>query len=159
MNNKKSQLHMMETISVLMIFFVIVIISVVVYFRMSKSQLEDNVEQMNELRRVQIVQTAASLPELQCSEDNILKSNCIDMLKLTGAAPLMKANQDKYFDLLGYSNVTIRKIFPAPAEEWVLYSKTNNNSAAKIPTYFPISLYNPIDSNNEFGVIIVEVFQ
>ena len=150
----------METIAILLVFFIIVFIGLVFYSNIIKSKTNENIGRFQELAKIEKAQIASSLPELQCSEDNILKSNCVDIIKLGYAEELMRKNDLFYYDLFGYGKITVEKIFPADLSTWVIYnkqpSKEFNQSINRI--YLPISLFDAIEQNNYFGLMIVEVY-
>ena len=95
------------------------------------------------------------LPEIQCSEDNIIIDNCIDILKLDSAQSIMKENEIYYYDLLEFSNVTISQIYPNEAK-WNLYSRTTEDFKSKFVTNVLISLYDPATRKHCFGVLTIE---
>ncbi|MBD3163796.1 hypothetical protein GF323_01225 [Candidatus Woesearchaeota archaeon] len=160
---KKSQIHMMETVAVLFIFFLIVAIGLIFYSRIYTSNISDKLEEFGELARVQTVQIASSLPELQCSEGNIVTTNCIDMLKLEYGSSIILSNQEDYFDIFGYANLTVKRIFPASnsgeKSSWQIYDYPKPQYTSKAPMFLPISLYEPIQKNNYFGLMIIEVYR
>jgi cbb3-type cytochrome oxidase subunit 3 len=161
MSSKKSQIQMMETISVLLIFFVIVFLGLVFYMNYNERQAKKMAEEAEELKRTQVVQIASSLPELQCAEKNILKSACIDLFKLEAFAS-GDIGKDYYFDYFFYSNVTVMKIFPSPEpgeqKKWQLYFKDLPKRKNKMTTYLPILISDPIKDQRYFGAIVVEVY-
>jgi cbb3-type cytochrome oxidase subunit 3 len=161
MSSKKSQIQMMETISVLLIFFVIVFLGLVFYINFNERQAKKMAEEAEELKRTQVVQIASSLPELQCAEKNILKSACIDLFKLEAFAS-GDIDKDYYFDYFFYSNITVMKIFP-PAQpgqekEWQIYFRNLTITKNKMTTYLPILISDPIKDQRYFGAIVVEVY-
>ena len=87
---RKSQLHTLETIAVLAVFFILVILGFVFYAKVIKGNVEEEQEEIMQLESVEIAQRASTMPELQCSENNIVKGNCVDMLKLDAAESIIK---------------------------------------------------------------------
>lgn len=154
----KAQIHMMETISVLFIFFILVFVGMIFYTNIMKSKIREDIDTRQDLKRIQISQIVSSLPELQCSQDNIVTSNCIDLLKLDSASQIISENFEDYFNFFAYSNITVKRIFPdtTGTKEWQLYSNTKDGSRTR--TYFPISLYEPINDSYYFGLMTVEVY-
>ena len=110
MDNKKSQIQIGETVAVLFIFFILVAIGLVFYLRVAKTNLESDIEESQQLNSIGIAQRIMFLPELQCSEDNIIKENCIDKIKLDSAAKLMQENQLYYFDIFEFSDINIEQV-------------------------------------------------
>ena len=97
--SRKSQIHMMETIAVLAIFFILVAIGLIFYSSVVTRNVAIEKEGNNQLNAVRIVQMASFLPELQCSQENIIIDNCIDILNLESMPEVINENQIYYFDL------------------------------------------------------------
>ena len=148
---------MMETIAILFIFFILVFLALVFFFGVMKVSVDEEIEESNELSSIETAQIASSLPELQCSQNNILESNCIDILKLENSVSVI--NTTNYFNLFAYSKITVKQKFPDPANNWTLYEREPNEDDYDIrPTYFPISLFDPKTQNYYFGVMTIEVY-
>lgn len=153
--DKKTQIQMGETIAVLFVFFVLILIGLIFYVRIIKGNIEGEKDEASQLRAIGIAQRAMFLPELQCSEDNIIRDNCIDIWKLESAENLMK-NNEIYYDLLEFSNVNVSQIYPAK-QEWNIYSRKIENTN-RFVTNVPISLYNPNTRKYGFGVLTIETY-
>lgn len=153
--DKKSQIQIGETIAVLFIFFILIIIGFIFYVKIIKGNIELEKEEMQQLKSVGIAQSIIFLPEVQCSEDNIIIDNCIDILKLTSAESIMNENELYYYDMLGFSDVTIRQIYPDEAK-WSIYSRKTQSFRNKFVTNVPLSLYDPITRKHSFGVLTIE---
>ena len=54
--------------------------------------------------------------------------------------------------------IEVKKIFPPPAQEWILYDKPPDEKLASLPTYLPISLYIPLDNLYYFGYMNVTTY-
>lgn len=153
--NRKSQIQIGETIAVLFVFFILIIIGFIFYVKVIKSNIELETEELSQLRSVGISQKIMFLPEIQCSEDNIIIDNCIDILKLDSAQSIMKENEIYYYDLLEFSDVSISQIYPNEAK-WNLYSRKIEDFNSKFVTNVPISLYDPTTRKHGFGVLTIE---
>ena len=154
---KKSQIQMLETIAVLFIFFVLIMVGFVFYANIREENLATQTEKTRQLLAIEVAERASNLPELQCSEENIVDPNCIDLIKLEVATDIMKENVVHYHDRLMFSRITVSSIYPLP-QEWTLYDRPNENYENKIDTFIPISLLDPISNKNSFGVMRVELF-
>src|SRR3989344_8811895 len=139
---KKAQIQIGETIAVLFVFFILIIIGFMFYVKVIKSNIELEAEELSQLRSVGISQKIMFLPEIQCSEDNIIIDNCIDTLKLEYAQNIMKENEIYYYDLLEFSDVNVLQIYPDEAK-WSIYSRKTEDFSSKFVTNVPVSLYNP----------------
>ena len=159
---RKSQLHTLETIAVLAVFFILVILGFVFYAKVIKGNVEEEQEEIMQLESVEIAQRASTMPELQCSENNIVKGNCVDMLKLDAAESIIKIdNKLNYFDKLGYSKIIIEQIYPpqAVSPKWEIYDMSDDiDYTHKSVTNIPISIFDPNTKKNSFGLMTVETY-
>ena len=162
--NKKAQIQIGETIAVLFVFFILIVIGFIFYAKVMKGSIESEKEEFSQLKSIAIAQRVMFLPELQCSEDNIIRDNCIDILKLEAAQNMMgaSANQLYYYDLLEISDVNITQIYPNQ-QRWSIYSRKRDYleaqrimDAPKYVTNVPISLYNPTAKRFGFGILTIE---
>ena len=153
----KAQIQIGETIAVLFVFFILIIVGFIFYVKVIKDNLELEKDELSQLRSVGVAQRIMFLPEVQCSEDNIIIDNCVDVLKLGTAQDLMKENDVYYYDLLEYSNVSIIQIYPNEAK-WNLYSRKTDEFKSKFVTNVPISIYDPVIRKHGFGVLTIETF-
>jgi len=157
MKNKTAQIQTLETIAVLFIFFVLVAIGLIFYSVVLRGSIEQQKEEGIELTAIQVAQRAYSLPELQCSEDNIVSDNCIDILKLESASSVIPENGIYYYDRLLFSTIKISEVYPEE-KSWTLYDRPLDDFSSRINTQIPISLFNPISKENYFGVMSVELY-
>ena len=153
---KKAQVQTMETIAILFIFFILVFVGIVFYSNIMKSKFQETKVEYEELSKLQVVQIISSLPEIQCSQDNIVEPNCIDLLKFQAATHILKMSD--YFDFFGFSKITVEEVFPNN-NEYILYDKQPDKINQKLASYFPISLFDAKHQSYSFGVLIVEVYK
>ncbi|MDO8480572.1 MAG: hypothetical protein Q7S65_02015 [Nanoarchaeota archaeon] len=153
--HKRGQLQMMETIAILFIFFILISLGFIFYTKVAKQSLESKVEENQDLSAIQVQQIASSLPELQCSEQNIVKENCIDLLKAFAAPDVL--SEPEYFNLLGYARVTLEEVYPETFPI-VLYSHQLPNAKDKRDSFFPIAIFEPASATTAFGVLHIEVY-
>lgn len=150
---RKAQIQIFETIAVLFIFFILIAIGFIFYTKIFKSNLETEKEEFSQAKSIAIAQRVMFMPELQCSDDNIVKENCIDILKLQPAKQIIEDNA-VYYDLLEFSDIIITQIYPNQGE-WDLYSRTTKDFKNNFTTNVPISLFNPITKEYGFGVLTI----
>ncbi|MBS3102043.1 hypothetical protein J4458_01185 [Candidatus Woesearchaeota archaeon] len=155
--SRKSQVHMGETIAVLLVFFILVLIGLIFYTRIIKGNIETEKEESRQLKAIEIAQRVSFLPELQCSEENIVTDNCIDIMKLDAASGIIRRNEIFYYDMLLFSNITLKEIYPEE-RQWDLYDRSLGNFTSKLSTNVPIALFNPITKKYSFGVMEVSTF-
>ena len=155
---KKAQIQIGETVTVLFVFFILIAIGFIFYVRIIKGNLESEKEELSELRSIGIAQKVMFLPELQCSQDNVVTDNCIDLLKLEYAEKVMKDNAIYYYDILEFSEVSLSQIYPfdSSRQDINIYSRQTNNFNSKFITNVPISLYDPSTRQYTFGVLTIQ---
>lgn len=154
---KRAQIHIGETIAVLFVFFILVAIGFIFYFKIVKSNIEIESEEFSQIKSIGIAQRVMFLPELQCSEGNVIRENCIDVLKLESAQSVISQDINKlqYFDLFEFSEISVQQIYPNE-QKWNLYSRRLDNFRSKFVTNVPVALFNPISRTYGFGILTIE---
>ncbi len=153
---KKAQIQIYETIAVIFIFFLLVAMGFIFYARIFKSNVDIETYESSQKRSIAVAQRLMFLPELQCSEDNIIKDNCVDILKLDAAQKVMKQNEVYYYDLLEYSIVNTTQIYPNSQPAQNLYSRSTQNFKNSFTTFIPVLLSDPMTKSNSFGIITIK---
>lgn len=150
-----------ETIAVLIIFFFLLIFGAVFFFNVQRSKIVQNQGEFYAQESIKVSQITAYLPELQCSTENIVNDNCFDKYKLDAARGHIMNNSNFYFPFFTYSEIMVEEIYPNKLS-WTLYNFTINQSgkiqSGIIPTYIPLSLYDPITKQYSFGVLYIGYF-
>lgn len=155
----KAQVKMTETIGVMFVFFLLVVFGFVFYARIQASNYQNTLIEENEKRAVEVAQRASTLPELQCSSNNIVTDNCIDIQKLESMSNMLKSNQDlqiSYYDSFESSRLIVKQIYPSK-KEWLIYERIVNNTGFLF-TPIPLSLYDPINNRYNFGILEVTYY-
>lgn len=156
----KAQMQMGETIAVLVVFFFLLVIGLVFYANIASTKAEESRYKNTELESVNVMKRALSLPELQCSHNNIVDESCVDRLKATAMKALIN-NPDEsvktsYFDIFGSSTISIIQIYPSPSAfemPILLYDFKPATFSSKLNTSIPISIYNPLTKSYAFGIM------
>ena len=156
---KKAQAGMFEIIVVLFVFFLLIGFGLIFYAGMQKRSSTEDSKRVLELRAVRVAQIASTLPELQCSLDNAVRENCIEVEKAMAAKDVIEKNIADYSDMFGYGKISIKGIYPDSSLSMLLYDfnpsrQTYDTTAIQIP----ISLYDSVKKQNYFGVLNVEVY-
>jgi hypothetical protein len=154
---KKSQVQMGETIAVLFVFFILVFMGFMFYTKIIKANIGEESAERNQLKAIEIAQRVSFLPELQCSQENIVTDNCIDILKLGAASEIIPKNEIFYYDKFLLSTISIKEIYPG-SSEWILYDRPPEGLANKISTNIPIALFNATQRKYSFGVLTINTF-
>ncbi len=159
---KKAQIEMGESIAIIFVFLILIGFGLVFYMNVTKGTTAVKKEESSQLETIQIIQEATFLPELQCSGKSIIKQNCMDIFKLKAAESIIRKNQIHYYDVFGYSIISLTEIYPYP-RNWTIYNNSLDelileNLAEKKTTHKPILLYDPIDKLYHFGLLTIGVY-
>lgn len=156
-STKKAQIHMGETLAVLVIFIIILIFALFLYFQYSYKSLEKRGFEFQETEYSTLLYSLTDSPELSCE-----KGNCIDMTKIIALKKLNHRLKNK--------EIKIEIIYPEQSKgecdindyskntcnTWILPSlKTTNN---KMIVNTPISLYYPDLDIFKIGIIYLTIY-
>jgi len=164
--DRRSQIKMMETISVLLVFLILLTFVIIFYVSISKSTSGSADEESANLKTIEIAQLTSFMPEFQCSFKNIIDENCFDILKMTAFINYtqldtsgMEALGSDYFDLFEYSKITVTEVYPDEGNEWVIYDRDPGKPQfdRKI-SFIPISLYRANENSYSFGMLNITVY-
>lgn len=156
---------MTETIAVLFIFFVLLLLGMVFYYKYSQVAMENEKEELMEARAMDSTLKAIYLPELVCSKGKAEpEDNCFDMIKLRQADDVFKEHlNDYYFNLFSYAKISVEEIYPGK-DSWTIYDKPKPDykKKDKEPTFFAVALKddlkNPGTPYYGFGYLKVVVY-
>jgi len=157
MKSRKSQIKMFESIAILVVFFILIMFGFMFYTSIQKGEFQEEQQEAIVLNAIKISEQISFLPELQCSRDNIPEEDCIDLLKLSAASGVISSNRETYFEMLGYSDISVEEVYPT-ADSWQLYDYPKEDYIDKLATQFPISLYDPTTDSYYYGVLYVNIY-
>ncbi len=169
MKNKKSQLQIMENALIIMVIFIILVIAFLFVVSFQRQEQKDKEKEFQMLELVKKTQILNFLPEMQCSEDNIFVPNCYDILKIEAFTNLVSEDKFFYDELLGNIKISVRRYEPSPdcdcpnnerwLKTWLIYDNPKPENRGFIPFYVPVLLKDPVNDDNYFGVIYLEVYE
>ena len=154
---------MAETITILIIFFMLIVFGFVFYARVLKGTSGIRIEENLQLQAIEIATTASFLPELQCSEENIRIEGCVDLYKVKKSIELMERNVVFYYDALGFSIIELEVIYSdsplyPSGFKTTIYNRTLPGWKQKTTTQIPTKLFIPDKKAFAFGVMNIETF-
>lgn len=168
---KKAQLHMTETLVVLLVFFMIagIVLIAVVSFQ-TGSQDTNEAERASQLA-LTVAQDVMSMPELAASRQGIEGVNTLDEFKVKAFASLMNESDELalglYQERFGSATVTLRYVFSHEMNDndfeqnLVLYDYEPSTYAGAYPFFMPVTVYNPqglaLGRGASYSVAILEV--
>lgn len=168
--SRKSQMKMLETIAVLLVLFILIAIGSIFYFKLQSSSVKETTKERAKQHAIEIAQSAMFLTEIQCTNNNVAVSNCVDWYKADALKtaieldPNLKNNY--YFELFKYSNITVYQIYPVETNPLkssvVAYDFQPPNLKSEEAFRVPVLIYNP-DYRSEknvfaFGYLEVIVY-
>jgi len=153
----------METLLILAIFLFILGIVLIVFTKISSLSQRDKLADRIQMKSIEIAQTVAYMPELQCTTKNVGVDNCFDIYKVAALARLLEDEPEDirdgyYYNIFEYSNITIQEIYPGN-QQHVVYTKVKEDSTTMRVTNIPTTLYDPITEKNSFAVLVIESFR
>lgn len=171
---KSAQMQMGETIMVLLVFFIIITIGLVIYGTYQAGQIKGAIKEAFDRDAVIIALRVSFLPEVTCSENNVVEENCFDIEKIHAFSSEIQnaANEEMFLFYVGdlkKSKISVEQLFPVPTDNPVteLYNNIPPESERAeqheiIPTYIPITLKDPTQRAGKeysFGVLEVQVYK
>jgi hypothetical protein len=160
MSQKKAQIKMFETIAVIIVFFFILIFGLVYYNSTQINAIKKMDEANKQLRSIEIMKIATYLPELQCSNNNVLKANCLDSIKIDKFSELSSENKPYYLNVLGYGSINVTQVYPitwGDKTEKTIYEMRKSNPKSRTVNYIPIVILDPVKRTYSAGYMEVEV--
>jgi hypothetical protein len=153
---KSAQIKMFETIAVIIVFFFMLVFGLVYYNSTQTSEIKRMADDDKQLRSIEIMKTATYLPELQCSIDNVLTANCLDLIKLESFGDVSDVNRLYYTNFFSFGKIYVNETYP---EQWgkVIYLNDKTTNKNKITNFIPILIYDPVERKYAAGVLVVEV--
>ena len=157
----KAQLQIMENAFILLILFIIFSIAFVI--AVQKSNQKDKLAEYSQVELIKKSRVLNFFPEMQCTDNNNLKSDCYDILKVMSFSDKVRQDSFYYKPLLGNIKISIRRYEPSPENkgwgtEWVVYDSQKPGATDKVAVRFPVLLRNVTDNSDYFGVIFLEVY-
>lgn len=146
--------------AVLLVFFFIVIIGMVFYVNLVKDKFLREKDEQTQIESINVMKRALSLPELQCSEQNIIREGCIDILKLESAQAFIRnsdQNQLYYHDLFGFSEIKVMNVYPI-TQEYEVYTRPLEEFTGRSSTNTPVSLLDPRTGEFSFGIMSIVTY-
>jgi len=163
--SRRAQMKMFENIGVMIIFFFLLVFGASFYFTLQKASLEREMVRVNQLASVQQALRLTYLPELDCSFAGVQIDNCFDRLKVESLIAARPTSNLAYFNVFGYSTVSLRTIYPKPAapKQDIIYSrKLNATDSDIIKTQVPVLICekgcDQTDPRYSFGILEIDSY-
>ncbi len=160
--NKKAQIQMGESIFAVIIVIFIIVFILIFYSNSQQQEASTQQQKSVDLSSISLAQLVGTLPELGCSEREVIDVSCFDITKINAfvlTTTKQKALTEEYYATqLGTITISIKEIYPL-TQMWVLYNNSLNASQAQIrQIQKPISLLDSITGDYAFGVIYITFY-
>jgi len=151
MKMRKAQVMSMETIAVLLVFFIIFAFVLIFYLGFQKGQAEQKKIELSEQHSVELAQVISNLPELECTGGGIESGvDCFDIYKILAMEKTIRENENLrlgiYQEKLGSSSITFREVYRMGSLEsrnWTIYSKVPEDFKNEYSFQTLVSLNDP----------------
>jgi len=163
MPSKKSQIKMMETMGVIVVFFFLIMFGYNFYVKIQESSFARQAQRNRALKAIQLAQKSSFLPELQCSFKNVQVENCLDLLKVNAFYNNITINSSSgrsdYYDVFGYANITLNEVYPNNTRWFEIYTVKPNRVDYQLRSFIPVSMYNSTTKSFGFGILYVDYYE
>ena len=148
---KKAQIMSMETIAVLLVFFIILVFVMIFYISYRSSSIEEKQKEFYSRQAAQLAMEAVNMPELECSGAGIeLGVDCFDKMKVEAISLLVEKSIELraglYQEKFGNSKVILREIYNMGSMEetnYTIYSREPENKQDEYFFQTLVSIHDP----------------
>lgn len=163
---KKAQIQTMESIAVLLVFFIILMLVFVFYATYQRGNIEEKSKELAAEEAVQIAQEIANLPELECTGAGIeIGVDCFDRLKLESMTEAIEESIELragiYQERFANSRITISEFYSLPGKpktNWTLYERIPDQTKSEYYFETMVSILDPT-SNVPIGTRSIGVLE
>ncbi|MEK6808643.1 MAG: hypothetical protein AABY14_03075 [Nanoarchaeota archaeon] len=168
---KKAQLEGMEQIMIIFIVIVIGLVFLAIFLRLSAGKSRGISAEELEKSAVDIATIVSAMPELQCTKNNVITTNCINILKaeILIDSNFIEENKAYYHSIFGFSKISIKQNYPQEIPDLVIYANIPQDKRKhRIVISLPRMIYDPRENGNcfalgkgtcNFGNINIEMFE
>ena len=161
-DNKKGQIQLGETTAVIAIVIILLVIGIVFWSNVSKSNVTDIQTQSQELSVIEMANTVPELTELKCYESSVNKVKCLDWYKILAMNKSINNPDDKsvflfYNNYFKNSKITISRIYPVVSDNNItIYDAKLGNSTKSLLISIPVNIKDYVTGETYYGTVIVE---
>jgi hypothetical protein len=153
---KKSQMKMLESIFVLIIFFFMLIFGIIFYVKYQNMEGQNRKKDFVEIKLMEIATRIQNLPEIQCTKDGKYSEfDCVDLHKINFFKDNFENYNSYYSKIFSSSFINITQVYPS-SFNYEIYSKDKTNSVRLL--FLPVNIYNASSDQYNFGYITIGVY-
>ncbi len=153
---KRGQLQIGVTMIIIFLFIVLLMFSLVLYFRFTYSELEETRSVLLDQRYSSLLSNIIGMPEFRCSRLGV-ESECLDAAKLADLKIVIDSNKFSYYDnLLGVDGIWVDVVGTTDGDNYFdeaqfeIYGSPNG--IGKLYSV-PVSLYYPDYKKHKIGIL------
>lgn len=160
--NRKAQIRMSETVAIIFIFFILIVLGIIFYYKFQQFSIKDQQEELLGARAMDTTLKTLFLPELTCTNAEAeAEDNCFDLMKLRHVNNTFEEYLTQYyFNIFSYSKISVKEVYPGN-RNYLLYDKPKSDFTRREPTFFVIALKDEVQGKGThygFGYLKVEVY-
>jgi hypothetical protein len=164
-HSARGQVQLGETTAIIIIVIILLVIGIVFWSKVNRSNVTDIQTQSNELSVIEIANMIPELPELKCYESGVNKVKCLDWYKVLAMNASINDPNDKtafefYNTYFKNSRITIKRIYPevgtSDISNITIYDAKLNTSTRTLLISIPVNIKDYIAKETFYGMIIVE---
>lgn len=159
--DKKADVKLIESVGIMLIFFFILIMSMVFYSRMSGISIEQKKQENLDRTAMNTALKASYMAELQCNAGDVGEGNqnCVDLEKIKAFQSLDEKDKSEYYQsFFEYATISVYETFPEKGNEIKLYDKPIPDAKTEINTLIPTALYDAANKKYRFGFLSVTTY-
>jgi hypothetical protein len=166
-----------EAVVIVIIIILLIVFGFIFYSKWASVSLKAKASSYREMDAYAVASVIANLPELHCSQANVVELNCYDTLKIKAMTRLINDSRQGnfgvskesylyYASLFKNAKIVVYEVYPLAPDEsasnvsdapfhYVVYDNEPAKVVQKIPARIPVVLYDPLKEERRFGVIEV----
>ena len=170
--SRKGAAEMNETILVMLFVFILISLSMIIYYKASSGNIKERGFELSEQSASVLLNSITGMPELKCGNED-----CLDMIKIIAFKDVIKNNEAYYKKVFGNKKIFIEKIypesiekecsliefnsdvFPANCNKITIFENGIANYASRAIVSSSVSLYDSEHSAHSVGKLTIEVYR
>lgn len=148
----KGQLEIGVTTMVLIVFIVLLLFSLILYFRFTYMELEETKVTLLDQKYNSLLSVIIGLPEFRCSRGGV-ESECLDQakLKVFDDVNFRDVNKEYYKNLFGSVKGIWVEVPADNSKKFTIYGSSSSSSGGIYSV--PVSVYYPVDKKYRIGIL------
>jgi|SaaInlStandDraft_3_1057020.scaffolds.fasta_scaffold91298_2 hypothetical protein len=156
--SRTAQLEIMQTVFILLFIFVILFAVFIFAITQERNSRQKQLDQSLILVEQKKSQSINYLTEINCIKDNVIIKDCFDKLSIKSFKTRVNEDMLYYNSILGTVNIKINEYIEGTWNEEILFENKKEVYDTIKKYQFPITIYDPINNINNYGVLHIEIY-